>query len=140
MNDRFRFRAWNKEKKIMLYEAEKGAEGLPFSFISKSKEFVCEQCTGLKDKNGRLIYEGDIVKAEVEEPELKAAGIIIFGRYVHDLGFYLKWIGAPAEPRKYYPGWRADLFYWLEDEGLEIIGNIHENADLLEEKSEKQIL
>lgn len=132
MNDRFRFRAWNKEKKIMHYEAEKGAACLPFYHLSKSNEFIFEQCTGLKDKNGRLIYEGDIVKAEVKEPELKAAGIITFGRYVHDLGFYLKWIGAPAEPRKYYPGWRADLFYWLEDEGLEIIGNIHENPELLE--------
>lgn len=132
MNDRFRFRAWNKEKKIMHYEAEKGAACLPFYHLSKSNEFIFEQCTGLKDKNGRLIYEGDIVKAEVEEPELKAVGIITFGRYVHDLGFYLKWIGAPAEPRKYYPGWRADLFYWLEDEGLEIIGNIHENPELLE--------
>lgn len=90
------------------------------------------QCTGLKDKNGRLIYEGDIVKAEVEEPELKVIGIITFGRYVHDLGFYVEWKGAPAESRKYYPGWRQDLFYWLEEASLEIIGNIHENPELLE--------
>ena len=89
MNDRFRFRAWNKEKKIMHYEAEKGAACLPFYHLSKSNEFIFEQCTGLKDKNGRLIYEGDIVKAEVEEPELKAVGIITFGRYVHDLGILL---------------------------------------------------
>lgn len=91
-----------------------------------------EQCTGLEDKNGRLIYEGDIVKAEVEEPELKVIGIITFGRYVHDLGFYVEWKGAPAESRKYYPGWRQDLFYWLEEAPLEVIGNIHENPELLE--------
>ena len=132
-SDRFRFRAWNKEKNMMHWEAEKGL-GDYFSFpdVCKSDEFIVEQCTGLKDKYGRLIYEGDIVKAEVEEPELKVIGIITFGRYVHDLGFYVEWKGAPAESRKYYPGWRQDLFYWLEEESLEVIGNIHENPELLE--------
>ena len=135
MNNRFRFRTPvygpDREFKDLIYwNAEEGAPAISSRGGCVFKE--PEQCTGLKDKNGRLIYEGDIVKAEVEEPELKAVGIITFGRYVQDLGFYLKWIGAPAEPRKYYPGWRADLFYWLEDEGLEIIGNIHENPELLE--------
>lgn len=78
-----------------------------------------------------------------KEPELKVIGIITFGRYVHDLGFYVDWKGAPAESRKYYPGWRQDLFYWLEETPLEVIGNIHENPELLEEekclkKSQKQ--
>lgn len=135
MNDRLRFRtpiygADGKFKKFVFWDAENGFPGITAQKGDVFKE--TEQCTGLKDKNGRLIYEGDIVKAEVEEPELKVIGIITFGRYVHDLGFYVEWKGAPAEPRKYYPGWRADLFYWLEDEGLEIIGNIHENPELLE--------
>ena len=133
MNDRLRFRAWdNFEKKMISWDECLNNESLIAEFLLNAVRYNAMQCTGLKDKNGRPIYEGDIVKAEVEEPELKAVGIITFGRYVHDLGFYLKWIGAQAEPRKYYPGWRADLFYWLEDEGLEIIGNIHENPELLE--------
>lgn len=132
MNDRFKFRtpiygADGKFKKFVYWNAE---NGFPAITCRKGDVFKQpEQCTGLKDKNGRLIYEGDIVKAEVEEPELKVIGIITFGRYVHDLGFYVEWKGAPAESRKYYPGWRQDLFYWLEEERLEVIGNIHENAD-----------
>lgn len=133
MNDRFEFRAWDKfQKKMISWDECLNNEDLIPEILLNAVRYEPMQCTGLKDKNGRLIYEGDIVKAEVEEPELKVIGIITFGRYVHDLGFYVEWKGAPAESRKYYPGWRQDLFYWLEEASLEIIGNIHENPELLE--------
>ena len=136
MNDRLiEFRAWDKfEKKMISWDECLNNEALIPEILLNAVRYEPMQCTGLKDKNGRLIYEGDIVKAEVEEPELKVIGIITFGRYVHDLGFYVEWKGAPAESRKYYPGWRQDLFYWLEEESLEVIGKIHENPELLEEE------
>ena len=140
MIERFKFRVFSKGTKELLFVLTLGGDFIkatPSLVVTscrtlKADNCILEQSTGLKDKNGRLIFEGDIVKAEVEEPELKVIGIITFGRYVHDLGFYVEWKGAPAESRKYYPGWRQDLFYWLEEAPLEVIGNIHENPEILE--------
>lgn len=133
MNDRFEFRAWDKfQKKMISWDECLNNEDLIPEILLNAVRYEPMQCTGLKDKHGRLIYEGDIVKAEVEKSDLKVVGIITFGRYVHDLGFYMEWKGTPAEPRKYYPGWRQDLFYWLEEASLEVIGNIHETPELLE--------
>ena len=89
------------------------------------------QYTGLTDKNGVKIFEGDIVKEYKTKDKVK--GVVKFGeyqsginKYADDLGFYVEWTTENFLIQ--------ELGYWCRKNMLEVIGNIHDNPGLLEEK------
>ena len=81
------------------------------------------QYTGLKDKNGKRIFEGDIVVCSQE----------INGNFIDKhvaIGFVEMRHGAFGLHRK--QGYYRPFKDWLEDYELEVIGNIHDNGELME--------
>ena len=123
MEDRFRFRAWDKKHKEYVYDVQNEfqkyghmiCETLNFGQVLNDDELELEQCTGLKDKNGKLIYEGDIVETHDYTTE--------HSQIVFDKGCYV----LKSKDVAIY-----DHLSSYEKQ-CEIIGNIHENPELLEE-------
>ncbi|KAF0510585.1 hypothetical protein GBP26_01470 [Pediococcus acidilactici] len=131
-------RAWDKVQNKMLlpdniefikgkaYWAEVSVDGDgSYSNDGKVDEidapFKLEQYTGLKDVNGNEIYEGDIVHGYDQEPD-RDDGYI--GSSVIDVVNF-----------KYGAFWIGDSWYKvmvMTPPIVEIIGNVHENPELLE--------
>lgn len=83
-------------------------------------ECIILQCTGLKDKNGRLIFEGDIVKHNNQY--IRVNPLIV--KYCEDYcGIFLF---EPNNKNKYA--------IYSESIEYEVIGNIYENPELLKEE------
>ena len=95
--------------------------------LIKESPYVVQQYTGLKDKNGKEIYEGDIVKYSYEEPFNKVKGQYkIFQVVWCDFALGLV-LGDKSGTSLYHTNWKL---YHLEWSG-EVIGNIFQNPELL---------
>lgn len=99
------------------------------NIIEVKKDTIC-QCTGLKDKNGNLIWENDIVKDLFSDvyAQIKYGGYqsCFDSTKVEHIGFYVNWFGRYAKSR------RKDLGYWINMVDAEVVGNIFDNPELLE--------
>lgn len=125
-----RFRAWDKktetiqeiesisfkEKKLVI--DQKSVTWFNSDYIRNFGEVELMQSTGLKDKNGVDVYQGDIIRCTRGCPHeviwLEEYGGTFFG-------------GMPA----WYLSGLSNGYAWTGRE--EVIGNIYENSELLEE-------
>lgn len=88
------------------------------------------QYTGLTDKNGKKIFEGDILKAITVDTNREQIAVVGFGNFVDEnnydeyLGFYIEFDGAKTTI--------TQLLLEEVKERFEVIGNIHDNPELLE--------
>lgn len=87
------------------------------NIIEVKKDTIC-QCTGLKDRNGKLIWENDIVNCLTEE----CCGYI--GWNESEAGFYFNVLLEDGR-------FEEEHIYDYQD-GIEVIGNIFDNPELLE--------
>lgn len=124
--DRFKLRAWHREEKRMfevakidfdrkiVWESRQTRRGGTVGWDIEEVDLL--QCTGLKDKNGKLIFEGDIVKVHHTNKVIDIAEV----RYVpEDLTYEA--FGKVCTP---FVNTR-----W--NNSFEIIGNKYENPELL---------
>jgi len=109
MNREIKFRFWNNKLNIITYPKPKLADaemalGYAYMLMGKNSEYIPMQFTGLKDKNVKEIYEGDIIKEGYHEK---------YGRRIVK--------------------WEDDGFNLFQggDNSWEVIGNIYENPELL---------
>ncbi|MFS9058983.1 YopX family protein [Streptococcus infantis] len=129
-----KFRAWDKFDKVMrdvtLLDYNQDFVGYSYPvFMKSTMHMELMQSTGLKDKNGKEIFEGDILA--------NGPDVMCMKRH-NTLGFYVEKKGGVE-----FIADGAVLEEFEEDakeiaDSLEIIGNVYENKEFLEVINEKR--
>jgi uncharacterized phage protein (TIGR01671 family) len=142
MSREIKFRAWDKKQKAFIngfnmigFSTGQGAPNKKlqrFSDYWDLEDVELMQYTGLKDKNRKEIYEGDVIPYHFNRITV---GTVKYGEYHNPfdsdnhgghIGFYLEWNDENSLLR-------VDLGYWIKVS--EIIGNTHENPELVNQPS-----
>ena len=108
-----KFRAWDGETMLYMNDGEHIADFFNHIHIKENifgKDVTYEQYTGLKDKNGKEIYEGDVITGWTMAKEI---------------------VSYDERNARFLPVW---LQLWnddIRDAKTEILGNIYENPELV---------
>jgi len=151
MNDRFKFRIYLKAHNKMcdVHTLHSGTNKVIVSSrygncsVQMNEYNILMQCTGLKDKNGKLIYEGDILnktKVDWKYEEYTLRYVVCWDRTQWQLGL-LKWQRPKAQNNRRYDRKipfkdivTFDCYTPMKEFAeCEIIGNVYENKELLNE-------
>lgn len=144
MTKEIKFRAWSIAKNIMLYPSDKlhitcnegywhlencydyEDDGIGSKWDGDETDCILMQFIGLKDKNGKEIYEEDIVKRHFAGVYSKTGD----GKDVEDKDW---WDEKPVVANIQSGIWHKPNDYWVWQEivEFEVIGNIYENPELL---------
>ena len=119
-----RFRAWDKETKTMNGMAEiYRNRNQEIELRPRDEDIILMQSTGLKDKNGKEIFEGDVIAIEVDDTGTPINARVFQNSKIGVLMFHV------FEDNEDVP-----MVELLEDNSVafEIIGNVYENPELLE--------
>lgn len=143
MNREIKFRAWDERNKKMMTshliwgENTVCLDGIMYESTSESTHLddisVLMQYTGLKDKNGVEIYEGDILTDDISHRNINT--VVRFGQHMTSDDYY----ASPANGW-FLEGDDKDGRSLTEDMQLdyEVIGNIYENPELLDNKKDNE--
>lgn len=148
VNPRFRFRAWDIENRSMIYNIEGTYDGstsngeyVPEDYFGSyigaktryrdpnGNAYKVMQCIGIKDKNGKLIFEDDIVKGNKGEGFVSdVLGVVKYSGMVFAFEGKKVIPDVDGSTEWYYLITNPNIF---NDYHIEVIGNIYENEELL---------
>lgn len=124
------YRAWDKKEEMMLTLDDHWELGEFFlASNSEDESWDLMLATGVEDKNGRMIFEGDIISRE----GFKIPLVVRFGQYIENdsLGYKIHSTGFYFETR-HEGEERVFSFDFALNHFQKVIGNIYENTELLE--------
>lgn len=135
---KIKFRAWDKEEKYVVTGDDEqgsilGEEGGYFDLRVFPERYEIMQFTGLKDKNGKEIYEGDILGfREYTLPQHKGVWTVKWNAYCWDI---IRQFKGLWEGDKGIGCFEGEEKLWRLHDRMEVIGNIYENPELTTSKT-----